>query len=167
MTTRQRRRRLWTADQANITVGTLGVPGQITRQVDVNFLASTGLASMFGCTVARTHTCVLIDSSTNTGTSFIKGWMGLGVFPSGMDNGDFPNLEVYEGDYFAWECFSMLMPGVASTIVLPNEAAFIRGDYRSMRKIGRADERLWVVFQLDTTQIVRFRFQMSALILLP
>ena len=57
--------------------------------------------------------------------------MGIGIFPSGMDNGDFPDLAVYDGNWMAYECFAYKMPGAASTLVLPSEAAFNRLDYRS------------------------------------
>ena len=167
VTRRARRRRIWTNDHSTITVGTLGVPGQIFRHVDANVLLNTSLASMFGSTVARTHTCVLIDSSTNTGTTLMKAYLGMGVFPQGMDNGDFPDLEQYNGDYFAWECFSFQMPGAANTLVLPSEAAFTRQDYRSMRKIPRTEERVNVVLQIDATEIVRFHLQIAMLFLLP
>ena len=162
-----RRRRIWTSDQSIITVGTAGQAGQIVRQIDGVFLTSTGLASAFGCTVARTHVCYLIDSSTNTSVSFIKGFLGIGIFPEGMDNADFPDLASYEGNYYAYECFNFQMPGASSSLVLPAEAAFGRLDYRSMRKIARTGERVVLVLQLDTTEIVRFRLNISILMLLP
>ena len=170
MTTRTRtprRRRMWTADESTITVGTLGVPGQIFRQIDVNFLTQTGWASMLGCTIARTHTCVRIDSNTNTGNNLMRAWMGIGIFPSGMDNGDFPDLSIYNGDWFVYECYTFQMPSAASTLVLPESAAVHRSDYRSMRKVARPDERVCLVWQQDTTVIARYGIQVSMLVLLP
>ena len=165
--TTARRRRIWTQDEATITVGTANQAGQIARQIDVNILTEASLGSLAGYTVVRTHVCVLIDSSTNTGTSFIKANFGLGVFPEFMDQGDFPRLDVYNGNYYAFECFTFRMPGVASTVVLPAEAAFTRSDYRSQRKIPRTNDRLWLVWQQDTTEIVRYRSQISYLLLVP
>ena len=93
--------------------------------------------------------------------------MGIGIFPAGIDNGDFPDLSVYSGDYFAFECHNFKMPASSETLVTPDQAAFHRADYRSMRKIGRAEERIALVWQQDTTEIVRYRAQISMLILLP
>ena len=76
-----RRRRIWTQDQSTITVGTAGQAGQIHRQIDVELLTQLDKLSLVGFTVVRTHACVLIDSSTNTGTSFITANFGIGIYP--------------------------------------------------------------------------------------
>ena len=162
-----RRKRVWTQTVNTITVGTLGQPGQIFVAIDPNLRSAFGLSTLAGFTVVRTHACVLIDSSTNTSSSFIKANMGVGIFPEGMDNGDHPNLEIYAGNYFAFECFSFQMPGVASTIVLPSEASFTRSDYKSQRVIPRPESRIHMVLQQDTTEIVRYRTQISMLLLMP
>ena len=77
-----RRRRLWTSQNAAVALSTGGVPGQIALGLDTDFIASTGVASMFGCTVVRTFVRGSIRSGgAETGIDAIVGFVGLGVFP--------------------------------------------------------------------------------------
>ena len=162
-----RRRRVWSNDDSSVVVGTSGVPGQIARRLDPAFLAMSGLSSMFGCTIARTHVCILITSDgTNSADSHFKAKLGIGIFPEGMDNGDYPDLEAYNGNWFAYECFVFRAPGVINTVVLPEAAAFARLDYRSMRKID-SGEMLVLVMQHDLNETIRYAVSVSFLVLLP
>ena len=127
----------------------------------------TGLSNMLGCTIARTHVCTLISSDgTNSTSNFGKAFLGIGVYSEGMDNGDFPDLSVYNGDWLAYECFSYQMPGAIDTVVNPTSAAFSRTDYRSMRKIDSSEMPV-LVMQQDHGSAIVYRLQVSYLVLLP
>jgi len=170
MTTRRRsirRRRIWTTTNVVELPVSSGVNGQKAQILDANFALSTGLAGMFGCTISRTHVCTLLTSIEDA-TSIIKMQMGIGIFPTGTDEGDFPNLQRYEGDWLAYECFVFQLPGGTAQIpVVPSEAAFTRSDYRSMRKVTDVGMSPFIVFQTDSASDFEIDAVVSQLILLP
>ena len=168
--TTPRRRRMWTADEGVATLTAAGVAGQKHLSMVNNFISSTGLASMMGCTIARTHICALIVSGgSETGTGFFTLTMGAGVFPVGMDPGDYPALSTFDGSWLAYECSIFKLPGAIDTVVKPDEAGFFRVDSRAQRKISRPGEQLTMVFELDVApgSAINVRVAYSLLVLLP
>ena len=160
-----RRRRLWTSQNAEVTLSTGGVAGQIALGLDTDFIASTGLASMFGCTVVRTFLRGYIRSGDST-VSDMAAFIGLGVFPNGIDQGDYPDLNVREGDWFGYLALPFLTSGVAVKPVQPEEAAYFTAEFRSARKIGLG-ETLTLVIQQTITRSVVYHVTTTMLCLLP
>ena len=149
--TSQRRRRIWTSQSFGLSVTTAGVPGQTRLNVGTNYLASAGIASMAGITIAHTHIAGVIESAAdNAGVQTENLIVGLGIFPNGMDAGDFPALDFYNGDWFGYGHVPMRMPGVIGTLVLPEQSAKFSFEYRSQRKVPRNDESPFLVLQLTT-----------------
>ena len=122
---------------------------------------------MMGITLSRTHVCMLATSAVDeTLLGVIKLTMGIGVFAGGIDEGDFPDLQTYDGDWMAYECMVFQMPGVALQPMLPESASFVRADYRSMRKIDTG-ESPFLVAQIDVSRDIELDVVVSQLLLLP
>ena len=167
----QRRRRIWSTTSSSLLLTTSGVPGQLSLNLSDTVQGKMGLLSMAGFTVSRTHVCTLIASGAGeVGLDVHKIIWGIGVFASGIDNGDYPDLDNYSGDWMCYECNIFFLPAQQNQHVLPGEAAFNRADYRSMRKIGRNDESLFLVAQIEGTAPatgILMHFIVSSLYLMP
>ncbi len=164
-----RRRRIWVTTGGSVALSIAGQAGQKSISLRTDFENKTGVGPMAGCTIARTHVCFLPESGSGDATSGIhRLMMGVGVYTELIDDADFPNVVRYDGDWLAWECAIVKMPGAASTVVLGLGGDNVRVDSRAMRKIPRTDGTPFIVFGLDTAPTgLTVQFVVSQLILLP
>ncbi len=170
MTQRSRRPRSWYNQGFLSTLAAAGAGGQQITNLSTIMEARLGVTGLPGYTVSRLHMCTLITSGTSeTGVGRFSVFIGIGVYPSGMDAGDFPDLHLYEGDWMAFECFTFQLSGTELLPVLPESASFQRSDYRSMRKINRAQETLFLVAQIDSAPAaaVNIKGEVSGLMIMP
>jgi len=168
--TSPRRKRYWVNSGFDSTLLTGGVPGQLAVNLNTNLEQRLGLLSLAGFTVSRTHICSLITSGgSETGTGRFSIFLAIGVFTAGIDVQDFPDISTYDGDWLAWECYTFQLPGAVALPVLPDEAAFQRSDYRSMRKIPKSTDQLFLVIQIDSTpsSAVVIKGEVASLFLAP
>jgi len=164
-----RRRRVWTNIRGTLPMDTTGQGAQKSFKLDTNFLTDMGLASMAGCTISRVHICTLITNDAGE-TSSVRSQLtwGIGIYSSLIDAGDFPNVELYAGDWMAYGCSIFFTQAAANLPVLPGEAAFQEKDFKSMRKISRSGISPFLVAQLGLAAIdVDLLFNISMLVLLP
>jgi len=166
--TSSRRKRIWTTSSGTLNLTAAGIGGGKSSNLASNWISSTGLASMFGCTVGRTHLCALVQSAMGE-TAVVANtlFLGIGVYPTLMDDIDFPALANSDGSWMAQECTVFRMPGAGDLPVLPGEAAFLRADYRSMRKVDEVGYNPFLVAQQEVAEAVDVRFVVTQLILLP
>ena len=161
------RSRMWTSQNAGVTLVSAGVAGQISLSLDTDYAASTGLASMFGCTIVRTFVrCSIRSGNAETSNADMIGFMGLGVFPSLIDQGDFPDLNIREGSWWGYIAHPFSMPGAVLTPVIPDRAAFFEVEFRSGRKVG-IGERPSLVVQQTVSDTVTYNVTVTMLCLLP
>ena len=167
MTSARRRRRVWTSADGVLAVISSGIAGQKISEISQNLQTTLGIAQLSGFTVGRTHLCVQAKgAANNTVITQQRVFLGLGVFPQAMDEGDFPDLETYQGDYFGYECMTFQGSGTANKPVEPESAGFLRADYRSMRKIPNG-EAIFLVIQQTGADDYDFNFVASMLLMMP
>ena len=152
----------------SILLITAGIPGQLKIDLSTNLETGLGLAHLPGYTCIDTHVSVLIRSSSDESqTSLVQAAFAIGVKPTGMDNGDYPNLELYEGDWLWYQAYQFLLPGAVSTPVLPDAAAFQRSHSGASRRITDIGQEMVLVGQQGTSQNVDYFFQVQQLWLMP
>ena len=128
-----RRRRQWTSVNGQRSIATSGEAGQQFLVLDTSILAEMGLASMVGMTIVRTFLSIMFQSeSDETTTSPVTLYTAIGVYPDGMDSGDFPDLQTYEGDWLLYRTHIFRLPGVVSTLVLPESVSVSRSESKSI-----------------------------------
>jgi len=137
--------------------------------LSANLLTGLGVAHLAGFTIIRTIVTGFIqaDSDNTTFEAAIHAHWGCGIFAGAIDDGDFPGLGVYDGDYYAYGALVYQNPGVASNVVVPPEAALIRGDSRAMRKIDRVGEVPKIVFAQNTANDFIYNGSVSTLLMMP
>jgi len=144
-----------------------GVAGQQRLDISAALEATKGILDLSGYTVARTHLCVLVESAAGETASVQTNlWLGIGVFPTGMAAGTFPDLSAYEGDWYAYECMIFRTVGTQLLAVAPESASVLRADYKSMRKIPNG-ERCVLVAQIAQTIDLLVNVSVSTLYLMP
>ena len=146
----------------------LGQNGQISVDLGVNFETALDISHLVGYTLSRTFVKILaVSDSDNAGSGVIRAFWGIGVYAGSIDNGDFPNLELGEGDWMAYGTMIFDMPGAASTVVKPDTAALIVNDFKSMRKIDRIGEVPFLVMQQTTSSDMVYHYAITQLLLMP
>ena len=105
-------------------------------------------------------------TSGQTATTTAKVYMGVGIFPTGMDNADFPDLSKYDGDWLWWTCKIFTFTGI-DVPVLPDQVAGFDVDSKAQRKITDVGLQPWFVCQSDTTTDLRVRVDLAMMLLLP
>ena len=164
--TTQRRRRTWTTSSGLVTLTALGQAGQLSLDIGAQMRTKIGIVDLAGMTVARSHLCVQVraDASNATGIQN-RAFIGLGIYTALIDDGDFPDLQQYDGDWYGYECMAFQGGGVDLPVV-PESAGFFRADYKSMRKL-RSRETAWIVFQQILNDDFDYSFIVSTLWLMP
>ena len=162
------RAKLWTNTDGTLNVTVAGLPGQKRLETGSNLQVALDLSHLVGFTVIDTQWSALIQSgSAESGTSVISYQFGIGVKPTGLDLGDYGNLELYEGDWFVYHAGSFRLPGVAATPVLPSEASYVRGRSRSGRRVTDVGQNVMLVIQQDTAVNVNYTFNVQHLVMMP
>ena len=163
-----RRRRLWSTTVGSRTVSNAGQGGQASHDLGENVQQGLGIAHLAGFTLSRTHVRILMMSDVdNTAVSVLTSFFGIGIYAGSIDNGDFPDLSLYDGDWMAYGSMVTKMPGALSTLVLPESRAVYEADFRSMRRIDRIGEVPFLVLQHNSTDDIQYHYTVSQLILLP
>ncbi len=81
--------------------------------------------------------------------------LGMGIFTSRIDAGDFPNISTHDGDWMVHRTWRLI--DNQSTVITPIQLQPVFGenssqiaiDNRSMRKILRDTDRLFIVIEKD------------------
>ena len=162
------RAKLWTNTLGTLNVTSAGVPGQKRLETGANLQSALDLAHLVGFTIIDSQYSVLIQSgSAESGTAPVSYHFGIGVKPTGLDLGDYGNLQLYEGDWFVYHAGSFRLPGAAATPALPSEAAYVRGRSRSGRRVTDIAQAVMLVVQQDTAEDVNYTFNVQHLVMMP
>ena len=162
------RARIWTNEKFTLALSAAGVPGQQRQQTITNLLTGIGLAHPVGYTVIGTWVSGLIHSDDGeTGTGFLQLFWGIGVFTTGVDVGDYPNLELYDGDWFVWGNRQITLPGAINTVVLPEPMSIISAHSRGQRRILDVGQSIYFVVQEDVAEGVDLEMSVTHLMLMP
>lgn len=162
------RHKLWTSDQFTVGLAAIGQAGQVVKLPLTGLRAGLDLSHLAGYTILDTRIDGLIHSDdAETGAGFLSIHYGLIIAPGSMDAGDFPDVALYEGDYFHWGVKHVQLPGGAVSLVLPPENAIISSRSRAMRRITDVGQSLWLVFQEDVAEGVDVEVTITSLVMMP
>ena len=160
--------RLWTSKTATVTVSAAEDPGQKSVNVLSNIQTALDLSHMAGYTISSSWVDMLVESGpSETGTGRMAAHYGLIVLGGNPDDGDFPDIGKYEGDYFHYNTIGFKLPGVASTLVLPHQRAAVRSHSSGQRRITDIGQTAYIVCQHSAAQTVVFQFVVTLLMLMP
>jgi len=157
MTTRNkgpRRPRLWTTIAPTITLlaAQTGVASQSFLGLGGPYTTATGRELQSGVTIARVF-CNLLVEEVSPATSAVTFCLavGVGVFTQNIDAGDFPDLELHEGDWFLHDVrpFAERKTSLENRLVHPTTKAQYQLETRAQRKINRRDETPFLLMQKD------------------
>ena len=95
------RNKLWTTIGGSTNVAAGGPSGQIGTKVGDSLLVGLGISHLAGWTIGPCFLDLLIHNDDgNAGAVTARGHVGIMIGQGGLDNGDFPDLSVGDGDYF-------------------------------------------------------------------
>jgi len=148
---------------------------QLTNQLNSDAESRAGRSSR-GMTVARIWVRGFYFTLAVVTTPVVIGvQLGVGIYPSGIDVGDFPNVAAHAGDWMLHDTRRLHDSAsltVAPTLLEPQEVAtggaVLDLDNKSMRKIRKANDELFVVLQKDgvTEENIQFHADFTVMWLL-
>ena len=164
----QPRSKLWTTRRETLALAAAGQPGQKSFEVLDNLQAGLGLAHLAGYTVIHTEVRILLISSSSE-TSILPNDFHFGITrqPGSIDDGDFPALELYEGDYYFYTSLVLQLPGAVDTLLKPAEHAIIRHQSGASRRISDVGQAFFFVAQQRVAEAVDAHVVVSSLVLMP
>ena len=151
--------RVFTTTEVAMTIvaGNISVASQqFSNGMSSSFETRTG-RSLRNATVGRVWVNGLWFTLAIVTTPVLMGLsMGMGVFSAGMDLGDFPDLATHRGDWMLHRTWRLTDRNAATANATPLEpqhgsenSASIAIDNKSMRKIRRESDELFIVVQKD------------------
>ncbi len=173
-----RRSRLFTTTlfSQTIVAGNIGTASQQSNnQATSDFESKSGRTAR-GVTIARIWIRALYHTIAVITTPVISSYyLGMGIFTSGIDNGDFPDLSQHDGDWMVHDARPLIDTAVSTdpNVLNPEGAGNYGGvvsiDNRSMRKLNRDTEQLFLVLQKSTVteDNIQFRGEVTIMWLLP
>jgi len=127
-----------------------------------------GVDDLKDFTVTRVlGTGVLLNETSETSAALAKFFAGIGVYTNLIDDGDFPSLENHTGDWLWYDARMVKGAGTGLTPVLPDSAATIPIDSKSMRKLRAGDDLFMVVDTPGGALDLTFAYGISVLMLYP
>ncbi len=146
-----RKGRFWTTSPVTEEIFTAGIPGQqATNVATTDFQASTG-RNLFGVTLAHTWLKGHWLASAAGDNGIVTVGIGVGVYAEGIDQADFPDLNLHEGDWQLHDVRGLREPITTFTPLVPIQLSSVDINSGGQRKIGSPGMSLWVVFQSDQT----------------
>ena len=118
----ERKTRVWTSGVLTMGMTALGVPGQIgVNTMGARFRSKTGREFLASDTLAHTWLKGLWNLNI-AGTTTVRTTLQLGVgfYASGIDNGDFPNMNLHDGDWQLHDIRSGREPVLAQDVYHPD-----------------------------------------------
>ncbi len=158
-----RRRRFWTTSDIDLTLvaATAGVASQkFTAAVFSSVTAKLDTSILNNLTIARAYLNGFWRTSSVVTAAVLTSYaIGLGLFPAGMDDTDFPDLSAHDGDWLLHDSRKLIEVDNGPAVVAPllpqsgEMTSGLRIGSSAMRKITRLDERPFVVVQkADVTE---------------
>ena len=177
MTTRNRaprRGRVFTTTQVSLTLvaGDISTASQqSTNQMTSDFETRTGRLAR-GVTVARIWIrAFYFTLAVITAPSLAQYSLGMGIFTQGIDNGDFPDVDGHVGDWMVHDARTLtdLAISTAPTPLVPNDGSGAGSsvviDNRSMRKLPRVSDDLFLVLQKASTTEDNIQFRAAVTVM--
>ncbi len=155
----QPRNRLFSTQVSFLNITASGFAGAKRSNLGASLEAGLGVGGLPGWTVGPMWLAMLLlTDGDNTSSSVVTAHVGVGVYPSGMDDGDFPDMALGDGDWMLRSDIIFEMPGVISTLVKPDQVATQRLETRSMRRIERLGDSLFIVVQQNVADDMIYNF---------
>ncbi len=174
----ERRERIFTTTETALTLTAAGtsISGQqISQQTSADFELRTG-RTLRNATVARIWINGLWFTVAAVTTPVIIGLViGMGVFQESLDAGDFPDLSIHKSSWMLHRTWRLTELDSSDTLprpLFPNagsgNSCQIVLDNRSMRRIERDGEKLFLVIQKDiaTEEAIQFHVDVTVMWLL-
>jgi len=162
------RGRLWTNRDSTFNMSAAGQAGQLQDQTLANLQVGLGITHLAGYTIVDTHVQMHFSSDdSDVSTGVVRFHFGIGVFHTGMDAGDFPPLELYEGDWLWYGTVTLRMPGAANTPLVPAEHAIQMRRSRAQRRLTDVGQAAFLVYQQSSALGVDIFVSTQHLVLMP
>ncbi len=162
------RARIWTNNNYEVTLTALGAPGQKSVTTLGSLRSALDISHLVGYTIIETWIRGYIAAGTDeTGVLRNALQFGVGIYAGLIDDGDFPRVDLYEGDWMAWGSNSFRLPGVAFLPVLPEPNAIINVHSKGQRRINDVGETVFMVLQEDLAATIDVNFTVTHLLLMP
>jgi len=164
----QERAKVWTSSTFTLQLAAAAQPGQISAQPLANLRAALDLSHLVGYTIIDSRIRGIVhsdDAETGTGIDVIT--FGIGIFTGSIDNGDFPRVDLYEGDWLLWGTNTFFLPGAANKPVLPDQMSVIDVRSRAQRRINDVGDTLFLVAQQSAAEGIDLSVQVTHLVLMP
>ncbi len=149
-------------------VTALGQAGQKSVDIGETLQTGLGISHLAGYTVVRTFVKGMATAAAgNTTEQIVHAQWGIGIFAGSIDDGDFPDLGLYDGDWLAFGSLVFKNPGVALNTVLPEAAGYVDVSSKAQRRVDRIGEVPFLVVQTNRAEDYEFSFAISQLWLMP
>ncbi len=162
-----RKDRLWTDRRVSITLPAASVGTASQDSVSFGTVFETQSArALRGVTVSTMYVSGLLQNSSGVVTPIsTRVHLGVIVAPTLIDNGDFPDLSVGDGDYMLRDGRICREEAAEPFIVVPNTGDSWGGHYqlhnKSMRQIPKVGYDLFMVAQKDAATETDWIFDLT------
>ncbi len=162
------RNKLWTTFDGLVNLSAAGQAGNKGVKIGQNLIVGLDLSHLAGYTIGPTFLDIIIhNDDDNVSSSTEIAHVGIMIGQGGLDDGDFPNLALGDGDYYLRR--ALLFDGGAanSVLVKPDEAALVSITSRSSRRLERIGDTIWLVFQQTTANDYDYDFSVTMMVMMP
>ncbi len=163
------RAKIWSTTLFNVNLTVAGQGGAKGADLGGQLKANLGILSLAGYTVGPIFIDALaVSDDDNTAVDVFTVHYGIGVFTAGIDDGDFPSMSAGDGDWMFKKDVVLQMPGSAGAIALPAEhGGHLALVTRSMRRLDRVAESLFMVAQQNNANDMVYHFAVSMMWRMP
>ena len=160
------RAKLWTSSNSVRQLASAGVPASF--QTLQALRTALDLSHLAGFTVIDTRVSLNVhNDGAETGADDLVLAFGCGIFAGSIDSDDFPDLNLYEGDWFYWDKILCKGGGAVNVSVVPPDSAFYRGRSKASRRISDVGQTVFFAVECDTAFGVDVEVAVTHLVLMP
>lgn len=162
------RNKLWTTIEGTTVITVANQPGNKGERVGANLLTGLGIFHLAGWTMGPSYLNITVhNSDSETGTLTTKAHVGLLIADGAQDDGDFPNLQFGDGDYFLRHSMIFDGAGAINVLVKPDQRFYYNFVSRSSRRLERIGDTIFLVFQHNRTAGFEFQWALTMMGLAP
>ncbi len=142
----------WSTSPFTLAITAAGVAGQQSVNLSTNLEVALG-RNLGGTTIMRMRGSFILIAGGTPAAGPTQVFLGAGIFSSGIDNADFPDLSTGAGNWMYYQAAQVSESGAATTNqILPVNAPFrFEIDVKAKRKFIGNDQDLLLVGQIATT----------------
>jgi len=162
------RNKLWSSFEGVVALTIADQAGNKGVKIGANLLTGTGLLHLAGWTIGPVFlTGMIHNSDGSTFGTTAKAHVGIMIGQGALDDGDFPDLQFGDGDYFLRKGIVMDGGGAISALAKPDQRGIFDVASHSSRRLERIGDTLWLVFQQNTPSDFDYDFQVTFMAMSP